>query len=1040
MNEQFKILWDFPSPINIQTKIQNKNILPHVITRLLGDTEWSDNIAVIRNHNMLSCLYVMHQDYDKATEQCEKALSIDSKSIIAIKNKAWILHEQQRNIREIKTACEQLKILTQKQELMVTARAEIAYAYSRLGVRNIEEAISLFKKSLTETKDIVPRDEVVWNNAKCLWMFGIAFLEHRTLNFNVISTNGADRNDFSRQKHKEVTQLFFDILNHEGRSSTIKICKARALVLIAKLVNGAKRNSFLFPNKEIDILPIGDKLASGKVKQYVDKALELCPNDGFVLDRCGQLCRYLRRLDDAVGHHKLAIQVKETSFSHHHLALSLKTKLEIKCGHHSRKKGQYRPSNSDKRDFNGFSTHSYTSEYERNANFRGWHDHQQQFNVRGWHDHQQQFNVRGLHDHQQQPNVRGWHDHQQQSNVRGWRGHRQQFNVRGWHGHQQQFNVRGWHDHQQQFNVRGWHDHQQQSNVRGWHGHQRQAHFSDTPVYKGNTTRTRRGGHDIHVNRCSSVRRELYPGTETQNYEDQRKCHSSSGSTGGLGGSNKANHASEDQARKHKSFGIDELVNQTKHLNLSEGSSNSQTFVQDKNRVDTQANNRNNDLPNQRRSESMFASPSQTNSLVNLIKCHRELRAIPQDKHTEETQVILDHLQRAYELGPNALAFYEKGLTLRQLGRTDEAFMVFLNIIQNKGTNRCSVVTLANSYEQAAYCRIDLIEQCSDPDDQNDMEMDCKHYLTQALELQCHIVAKVPLLKNCWESSVTLKDLIERKGERKDQLRELTFLYEKIESFGDAIFVLNELKEMSVAVDEDYVATLHKLIEIYMKAERYDDASITVNLLRCLPNYGNKLNPQLYISVHIESALEAVRKGELNIARLKMNIAIKFHAQQTREDFENNNDDDETELDNQYDIFLLCEERVEDELTPLINILNELGISVTINSRDVAPGKLDLSGTCELIESSRHFIAVIDTEDEPSKRFGLKVSSILDLIDRRRHGGLLVVKAAEHIAVPAILKGLPDVCICTDKMKSENKWDNEYVCTMVKSLLKTLLG
>ena len=968
MNEQFKILWDFPSPINIQTKIQNKNILPHVITRLLGDTEWSDNIAVIRNHNMLSCLYVMHQDYDKATEQCEKALSIDSKSIIAIKNKAWILHEQQRNIREIKTACEQLKILTQKQELMVTARAEIAYAYSRLGVRNIEEAISLFKKSLTETKDIVPRDEVVWNNAKCLWMFGIAFLEHRTLNFNVISTNGADRNDFSRQKHKEVTQLFFDILNHEGRSSTIKICKARALVLIAKLVNGAKRNSFLFPNKEIDILPIGDKLASGKVKQYVDKALELCPNDGFVLDRCGQLCRYLRRLDDAVGHHKLAIQVKETSFSHHHLALSLKTKLEIKCGHHSRKKGQYRPSYSDKRDFNGFSTHSYTSEYERNANFRGWHDHQQQFNVRGWHDHQQQFNV------------------------------------------------------------------------RGWHDHQRQAHFSDTPVYKGNTTRTRRGGHDIHVNRCSSVRRELYPGTETQNYEDQRKCHSSSGSTGGLGGSNKAKHASEDQARKHKSFGIDELVNQTKHLNLSEGSSNSQTFVQDKNRVDTQANNRNNDLPNQRRSTSMFASPSQTNSLVNLIKCHRELRAIPQDKHTEETQVILDHLQRAYELGPNALAFYEKGLTLRQLGRTDEAFMVFLNIIQNKGTNRCSVVTLANSYEQAAYCRIDLIEQCSDPDDQNDMEMDCKHYLTQALELQCHIVAKVPLLKNCWESSVTLKDLIERKGERKDQLRELTFLYEKIESFGDAIFVLNELKEMSVAVDEDYVATLHKLIEIYMKAERYDDASITVNLLRCLPNYGNKLNPQLYISVHIESALEAVRKGELNIARLKMNIAIKFHAQQTREDFENNNDDDETELDNQYDIFLLCEERVEDELTPLINILNELGISVTINSRDVAPGKLDLSGTCELIESSRHFIAVLDTEGEPSRRFGLKVSSILDLIDRRRHGGLLVVKAAEHIAVPAILKGLPDVCICTDKMESENKWDNEYVCTMVKSLLKTLLG
>lgn len=864
---------DCPSLKFVHEHAHNPKYINSVITKLLADVEWTCSIAITRNYNLLACLYAILGDFINASEYCEKTLKINSKSIIARTNKVWMLLNQQKSFLAIETICAELKELKQHQEHVVLARSEVAYAYSRLGLKYSEKAVGKYKEVLEFAQTIQPSNTEAWNDAVCLWMFGLALLEQRRL--HVCNYAGNEKNDFSKEKYREVTQLLFNVVKYKGDSQPVKRCKARSYVLIGGMVNNAIHNKSLFPNGAKDLFLKQDEVNSSNPSQYVKLALDICPDDGYVLERSGRLCRYVNDVDASIQHLRLAITVKETSFAYHHLALALKVRLEQRCWHHNRRgrgRGRVSDSGYQHRGTERFLSRGKTNEF---------------------------------------------------------------------------------------YNSTG------------------NSHF-------GFQRRINRG----RAYRGAYHQQPSFSASFTNSDMDSVNNHMA-----GLNISPNSHMLGEEKCALQRSTTSD----YSQHLP-----------------VNTSTSIRNN-----------ASTSSDQRKLKNMIKSPKKVKMIPKDKYKAQFCEIMDHLEVAYRLSLNPGALYDKGLLLRQVGQVQEAANVFVTMFVGKD-HECSTMQLLNAYEQAAFCLDELISLCHDLEEKRQMEHDCRRYLKKSIQLSSLVIAKLPCLKNCWEGVPTYKSLLEMKAKTKDNLKELAFLYEQIESYGDAIDVLKELREIS---DGDDISVIQRQAEIYMKAKQYDDAIISLNLIRCLPNCTDMINKDMYVKAHIESTLEALKKGEQNIAKLNLLSVLTFEASES--DIEIDQDDD-GEMG--YHVFILCDENVEEKWSHLYDVLEELGLSIAVNNNNVAAGKNALSGTSSVIENSRRHIVVLDSEKTPTGLFKTYICIIRSL-----SSGIVVIKGSADIPTPLTLEGLPCVEVDTSRLHVPNKWSDAYVCDTIKTLLLSLI-
>ncbi|XP_052269494.1 uncharacterized protein LOC127870942 isoform X2 [Dreissena polymorpha] len=874
-----KQLEGFPSlkkhESDIRKIVKTSSDIEHAIRKELDVFLYEDSprskLEEIRAYDMLSFMYNIYGDEENTKKYIEKALDIDPSNIITLTCKAHFFLDKEERLIEVKDIIHEVNTAMEKQYRVIQADAEIAYAFSRCGMKMYSKAIARFESVIENASRITDANQPLeWTTHVCIWTFGLALTKRRLLH----PCNTIDPVEMSEylKAHGSVIDLLKDVTNISIKTATginkvIQLYRARALVEIGVLVDSVQRNKKVFRRGLSDIIPDCDTDTSAR--HYIDAARAICNNDVFVLQKCGKMYRYIQEIDLSIELLQKAVAIKPSSFGLHHLALSLKRCLEMKSPEWNHRRGRGRGrhvrqlhyGNSRERD-------TYTAEPCR-----------------------------------QEPQIN-------RSVSLGSGNEDSGFASMSLLHHQNERRL------------------------------QQQSQYSDA--------------------------QQLEEQPDSLKLEPSKLCAATGVS------------CTESQ------------VNTVSHtLTGLQKSSSNERFYSSSNRRGRGRHGRRVRQPFRR----CISELPRNRSFENMIKSPKKVMLIDTNLDSKKTiDAVLDNLDKAIELN-NTAALYDKGLFLRQIKDSDQAYDIFKKVIKDE---RCSLVLLANSYEQAAYCILDKNNKSE--------EFQMQYYLKRSVEVSCNLVAKIPFLKNCWQAAPTLLDFLNRKAKTTETLRNLGFLYDKMENFQNAIDVYEELLQKLEETGEK-IEILTEMIKTFISLGRYDDAVLAFDTIMCLPDGRAQIDEDLYIDVHIEGGLQSLIKEEHAMAQLRLKNAIQFNAN-TNEDSEETEEarhDENDVIGQKFDIYILCDdEKAEEKFMNLFANLKTLGLSVTLNEIDVPPGQTTMEGISYAMEASHHFIIAL--EAKPTRTFQHRVAMINQILHERKHGNMIIL-APPNFELPKWLYG-----------------------------------
>ncbi|XP_069113599.1 uncharacterized protein [Argopecten irradians] len=294
----------FPSTFEFDTSNLSKDRVESLIKKLNDDRENTTKPAEenLQIRNFLSYLYCLLKNHKKSIELLNESLVMDPDNIIANANKARILLEH-GDISDVDVIITRLKELEQRDDFEMRkchAEADLAYAYSRSGPWYHQQAIELYNKLVK----VCPKEYT--------WHFGLGLtLLRRTNQFH---TKADD-------KHEEVAMEAAKRLLTATKSENTVLC-ATAYAELGRALYILRTRYYC--NKKT--LPSEIKHI-GKIDCF-SKALEISPRDPFVLQVCGQYARYGNKLDESENLLRQSLEIRPTCHAYHHLALTLKRKVE----------------------------------------------------------------------------------------------------------------------------------------------------------------------------------------------------------------------------------------------------------------------------------------------------------------------------------------------------------------------------------------------------------------------------------------------------------------------------------------------------------------------------------------------------------------------------------------------------------------------------------------------------------------------------------------------------------------------------------------
>lgn len=121
------------------------------------------------------------------------------------------------------------------------------------------------------------------------------------------------------EKKKEAARLLYEILKFPA-GSYCRV-KARAWCEMSKILYRSNLFEVLNENKK-ETEKINERLC-------FEEAIKLCPDEYFVLEKYGSHLRYTQNLKESKRMLERAIDLRDTAFSRHHLALTLKEMVEV---------------------------------------------------------------------------------------------------------------------------------------------------------------------------------------------------------------------------------------------------------------------------------------------------------------------------------------------------------------------------------------------------------------------------------------------------------------------------------------------------------------------------------------------------------------------------------------------------------------------------------------------------------------------------------------------------------------------------------------
>lgn len=203
------------------------------------------------------------------------------------------------------------------------AVAEIGYCYSRLGPKHHDKAVRLLKEAIV---NITPERNI-------LWEFRLALTLRRQTHMFQMTTPAIFK---PAERKREAAFILYEILKfHDDDNRDLRYIKARALCELSNILF-IQNNLFEIINTERE--------ETEKITAYwcFEEAMKLYPNLYFVLQEYGRYLRYTHNLEKSKEMLEKAIELNDTVYSRHHLALTLKRMVEVATSRPSvRKKFQY---------------------------------------------------------------------------------------------------------------------------------------------------------------------------------------------------------------------------------------------------------------------------------------------------------------------------------------------------------------------------------------------------------------------------------------------------------------------------------------------------------------------------------------------------------------------------------------------------------------------------------------------------------------------------------------------------------------------------
>ncbi|XP_069112178.1 uncharacterized protein [Argopecten irradians] len=940
----------FPSSFDLDLSNFSKDRVESTIKKLKDDREntTKSKDEDLKISNFLSYLNFLLGHTDLALQLLDESLQRDPDNIIANTNKGRILLEsgEVSDVEEVISKLLDLEKSKDYEKRKCYAEADLAYAYSRSGPWYHQIATEMYCRLV----DKYPTEYS--------WQFGLGLTLFRRTHHIISQADDIFNREQQAKNIVRAAQLFVTV----AEESDDDVLSAKAYAFLGKTLYAIHKNGeYNLPNQ----------LKQLTYESCYKNAIEKCPEEPSVLNTCGQLARYAKDIDISEIVLRKSIQINPTCQGYHHLALTLKRKVEMRRGQSKETSNIGTRHKSEAKAVTPDSRYQQPRE-ETNGRFlssrgRGqFHKNKYQHPVLSYQNNPTSQNYYQDHNYQHMDQAayyfggygcghywsygewwgNGNFNRGLQDNV-DWRGSGN-FN-RGWQGN---VNWRG----NGNFN-RGWQgngDWRGNANLnRGWQGYvdwRGNANFNrgcqSYVDWRGNGNFTRGNNRSFNRGRDqNSHRRQTIQNTSCSQERTR--------STGGW--SRRRGSYSETGAERGQPQ--ESVSDQWKQQNLRR-----------------------------------------------LMNSPLKVQVYPENTQLIEAIELLEKTKKLTEYPLNIE--YDEGIIYRMLGQTENAVQVFKKIVSKKRYLTTQTL-MTKVYEQLGLCLLEMSESEEiDIDLKQKYKTDGQAHLLHAVQVQSGIVAQDPEFRNGWNSYPSLKELWNDTTDRKP--KQLAVLHMLMGDHRDSIAIYKELSDGKQMDKKD----CKNMLECYMKVGKYEECATLLSSWECTAIFA-ELSESLIFDVYINGALHANSMDNAQLAHQRFRRAFQVYGMFGHDPCEAEEEEEAKEIL----ILHSCPQDWRCSYPRDVGTILEscMGLRYTVNTDNVLANEIT---TEAMVSMMQKIPCIIIMTHESADHYRFYVNHALK-INSEKTGTRVVVLSDDECNVPDVAR-TPDVSFIPLPLSDEN--------------------
>ncbi|XP_025081268.1 uncharacterized protein LOC112556455 [Pomacea canaliculata] len=297
-------LQEFPNLFQLKdyselTMERKQNMLDRLKSEIIDESNYHTPKEVTCISNLIAFLLFLTKDVEKAVEETNKVLTSpdNDTNVVALANMAVMTWERGKRVEGEKMLkkLQELRNLENFQQKVTDAKGEMAYSYSRMGMTFAALAVDTFEEVVQSR----PLDYT--------WKLGLALVLRRFTHINY-RMHFRISSDLTSQRSLRAFDLLLEIRNSDAPEGQ----RAQALVELGMLLEqwwNAEMSSVIERAKEKGIT----------AEKCYEEAVQLAPEDVYVLAKCGKFFKIKNKLDKSREILERAIAIRPTTTAHHYL-------------------------------------------------------------------------------------------------------------------------------------------------------------------------------------------------------------------------------------------------------------------------------------------------------------------------------------------------------------------------------------------------------------------------------------------------------------------------------------------------------------------------------------------------------------------------------------------------------------------------------------------------------------------------------------------------------------------------------------------------